>query len=176
MAAVPGDLQQAPPEGVQRASRSLSANSDAAVAPVNGAAAAIGNPRAAGPASAPISFAALVSALGIYWQALITLIGIVFATIGALAYFATNAQLEKLECMMAQNLLRQTLPARILQLETSIRLAQAEQKDIPSASSAFYAKGQEIEAFRDELKTARTQFQSLPPYSMKHCEGQGAKK
>ena len=68
------------------------------------------------PAVAEPPLKALIKILTDFWQAIAAVVGLVTATIGAMAYFATNAQLDRLECITNQNLLRQTLPARIQQL------------------------------------------------------------
>lgn len=110
------------------------------------------------------------------WQAIGAIMAMAAAIIGAVTFFATRDQLNKLDCMMNQSLLRQTLPSQISQLSINIKLAKVELRDTPPGTMAATAKNMEIDRFSAELKVLEEKFNNLPPVNTSLCERTEEKK
>lgn len=88
--------------------------------------------------------------IGDSWQLISAVIGIVTVIAAGFTYFATQKQLDQLDCRMSQNLILTTYPSQVEQLKLQIDLALQEQVNLNKqqpGSLEVARKQKEIEEF-----------------------------
>jgi hypothetical protein len=110
------------------------------------------------PAPPPTKTQKIVDFVSRYWAFAGVLAAIATAISGGITYFATRAELNRVECQMASNLLVVTLPNRIDLLQTKIQLANAKLERLSDSSSDAANEKNNIDDYRAEKKKANEQY------------------
>lgn len=118
--------------------------------------AAIG--RLSSPQPPPSAAQRIVDFVSKYWQFAGVLASIFVAGSAGFAYFATHAELVRVECQMSSNLLVVTLPNRVDQLQTKIQLANANLAKLAEGSPEAANEKSNIEDYKTEKTKANEQY------------------